>query len=329
MTGIVTVFRGKLSRMGRKRLELGEHGEITVIRQKLDCKRWMKVDRGGDRWKARTMFRKHDGTDIELTGYAATKAAAEAAVQQKINAQRGQVDEKITGRTLLVDVGAQWLKDIQRPDSGLSARSIDDYSRTFRRYIDAPGSSLRALTIEQADDPQTITRFLRHVADSHGVGAVKQSRVVLTHLFRVAVQARALKSSPMKDVPRVQPAVAKATERDVSRAFTREERDEVVRLPTERRQSPGTIHARSGSATPSRTSWPTSRRQDRESTKLVRSSGPTLILRLGRSRCAGRRRRARTVQSTSRRGCSTGCVIARNESAPAVSCLPRQRITTT
>ena len=219
--------------VGRQRLELGTHGEVTINRQKLVDVKWVKVDRGGDRWRARTTFRKLDGTDITLSGYGRTSKAAEAALQHHIDAQRGQRSGKITGRTLLVDVGAQWLEDIQRPDSGLSARSIDDYRRTYYRYIDVPGSQLRGLALSEADDPPTITAFLRHVADSHGAGAVKQCRVVLGHLFGMAIQARALKSSPMKDVKRVLPAVPKDTPRDTSRAFTREERDAVVTLAYE------------------------------------------------------------------------------------------------
>jgi hypothetical protein len=81
--------------------------------------------------------------------------------------------------------------------------------------------------------PLASSAFLRHVADSHGAGAVKQCRVVLGHLFGMAIQARALKSSPMKDVKRVLPAVPKDTPRDTSRAFTRAERDAVVTLAYE------------------------------------------------------------------------------------------------
>lgn len=219
--------------MARIALGLGEAGEVQFTRQTLVDGKW-KTASGrsrGERVKARAHFHNLDGTYCQLYGFGKTQREAEASLRRKIDERQKFRDaDSITGKTKLVDVGARWLEDIQRPDSGLSARSIDDYSRTFARYIDAPGSSLRGLTMEQADDPQRLTAFLRHVADTHGSGAVKQSKVVLTHLFRVAVQARALKTSPMRDVARVKPARPKETDRDTSRAFTREERDEVVGL---------------------------------------------------------------------------------------------------
>lgn len=91
--------------MARQRLELGRHGEITVNRQKLlDGRRWVKVERGGDRWRARTTFRKLDGTDITLSGYGWTSKVAEQALQRHIEAQRVQGSDKITPKTLLVEV---------------------------------------------------------------------------------------------------------------------------------------------------------------------------------------------------------------------------------
>jgi hypothetical protein len=140
----------------------------------------------------------------------------------------GSQADKLIGKTKLVDAGRVWLDQIRRPDSGLGARSIDDYTRTFYRYVDAEGSSLRGLTLTEADDPARITAFLREVADQRGNGAVKQARTVLRHIFDVAVQNRALRTSPMRDVKLVKARVPKQTARDTSRAFTRAERDEVV-----------------------------------------------------------------------------------------------------
>ena len=140
----------------------------------------------------------------------------------------GSQADKLIGKTKLVDAGRMWLDQIRRPDSGLGARSIDDYTRTFYRYVDAEGSSLRGLTLTEADDPARITAFLREVADQRGNRAVKQARTVLRHIFDVAVQNRALRTSPMRDVKLVKARVPKQTARDTSRAFTRAERDEVV-----------------------------------------------------------------------------------------------------
>lgn len=215
--------------MARIALAPGETGEVQISRQARVEGKWKTVPRGGDRVRARIKYKDHSGTYGEITAFAATKKAAEAKLQRAIDERLAGVD-KLSARTLLVEVGRLWLDEIQRPDSGLSARSVDDYSRTFRRYVDARGSSIRGLTLTEADNPARITAFLREVADRHGDGSVKMTRSVLRHLFDLAVRYRALKSSPMRDVKLVRAVKPKETTRDTSRAFTREERDEVVRF---------------------------------------------------------------------------------------------------
>jgi len=68
----------------------------------------------------------------------------------------------------LLDAGEYWLKQIARPDSGLSARTIADYSWTWQKYVDSATSSLRGLTLQQANDPQRLrascSGSLRHTA---------------------------------------------------------------------------------------------------------------------------------------------------------------------
>jgi integrase len=216
--------------MARIALAPGEHGEIQISRQSLIDGKWRLVPRGGDRVRARVKYKDHSGTYSEITAFGKTKKEAEAKLARMIEERGSRGADRLTGKTLLVDAGQLWLERIQRPDSGLSARSIDDYTRTFRRYIDAPGSSLRGLTLAEADDPARITAFLRGIADNHGNGALKQCRVVLRHIFQMAVNHRALKTSPMRDVERVRARVPNQTERDTTRAFTRDERDHVVQF---------------------------------------------------------------------------------------------------
>jgi hypothetical protein len=60
----------------------------------------------------------------------------------------------------LLEAGERWLQQIARPDSGLSARTITDYSWTWQKYVDATTSSLRGLTLQQANDPQRPRNFL-------------------------------------------------------------------------------------------------------------------------------------------------------------------------
>jgi hypothetical protein len=208
---------------GRNALPLGVHGDIQISRQKFEDGKWRAVPRGGDRIRARTKYRKHDGAYTELSAYGKTGRLAETALQRKIEKQSGHGSDRLTGKTLLVDAGRVWLDEIARPDSGLSPRRVDDYSRSFRRYVET--GSLRGLTLAEADDPARITAYLRQIADRHG--SVKMVRTVLRHIFDLAVRYRALKSSPMRDVRLVRSTTPKETLRDTTRAFTREERDEV------------------------------------------------------------------------------------------------------
>lgn len=235
--------------MARRQLELGEHGEVQLTRQRLDERgKWIRVDRGGTRWRARCRFRRQDGTYSEVSGFGTTKAAAETSLSRQLAERQRSAGDALTASTPLVVAGRQWVERIARTDSGLSARSVSDYTATFSRYIDAPGSSLRGLSLREADDPGRLTAFLRGVADDHGNGAAKQSRVVLAHIFRAAVRNRALPTSPMRDVETVRSQTPRETERDTERAFTREQRDHVVAYALELAQddqaNPRTIRKR-------------------------------------------------------------------------------------
>ncbi len=215
--------------MARKGLAPGEHGEVQLTRQRRDERgQWVRVDRGGTRWRARCRYRAGDGTYSEVSGFAQTKRLAEESLTRLLAERQRSGSDALTGSTPLVVAGRQWVERIARSDSGLSARSVADYAAAFTRYVDAPGSSLRGLTLREADDPGRLTAFLRSVADKHGNGAAKQARVVLAHIFRVAVRNRAIPTSPMRDVETVRSQAPKESARDTSRAFTREERDHVV-----------------------------------------------------------------------------------------------------
>ena len=218
--------------MARIAIPLGEHGEIQVSRQSMVDGKWRVVEKGGDRFRARTKFHDHDGVYRDVTAFATTKKAALDKLNRAIADHRRQRGNSHTGtltaKTTIAEAGELWLERIQRPDSDLSGRSIDDYTRTFRRYIDAPGSEIRNLTLAEADDPQRLEAFLRHIADTKGNGALKQTRVVLRHIMQTAVNARVLRSNPLREIAKVRARVPRDTGKDTTRAFTREERDAVV-----------------------------------------------------------------------------------------------------
>ncbi len=154
----------------------------------------------------------------------------EAAVTEALNAVG---DVPMTAGMPFVAAGELWLVGIRRTDSGLSPRTVDDYGRTFVRYIDKPGSSVRGLTLAEANNTQRLRAFLQTVADTHGTGAAKITRSVLLGILNLAVDNGTLTANALRQVRAVKAQTVKPTPegrepRDTTRAFTREERTALV-----------------------------------------------------------------------------------------------------
>jgi integrase len=139
----------------------------------------------------------------------------------------------------LVEAGEYWLRQISRPDSGLSARTIADYSWTWEKYVDSMTSSLRGLTLEQANDPQRLRLFLQRVAEAHGSASAKKTKSVLHGVIGYAVDNGVLSSDAMRQVRTVTSTAAKSKARDHTRAMTRSERDDVVQATLLAASAPG------------------------------------------------------------------------------------------
>jgi integrase len=151
-------------------------------------------------------------------------------------------DVEMTDSTLLVKVGEMYLARIARPDSGKAERTVTDYGRTFRRYIDCEprtwvengtkrvGPSLRGLTLAQVNNPQRLRGYLEHIADHVGAGAAKSTRSVLMNILSMAVDNGALTTNALRQVnpPKVKPSDQTSRRgggaRDTKRALSDEER---------------------------------------------------------------------------------------------------------
>ena len=151
-----------------------------------------------------------------------------------------------------MSVGEIWLSQAARKDSGLAQRSVSDYTATFDRYIDRDGSSIRGLTLGQANDPQRLRIFLQQVADAHGTGAAKITRTVLSNVLNFAVDSGVLTSNAIRQVRAIRSQASKSDERDRTRAFTRGERDAVIAYADERARllelNPRTVRKRETTA---------------------------------------------------------------------------------
>ena len=221
-----------LSLMSRRALALGEHGEIEATPQKRDTEgKWKRnpSGRGAERWRARTYYRGHDGIMGEVSRVAKSRPLAVKAAQDALREALSAGADDITATMPLVKAGRLWLVQIARSDSGLSARSVLDYTATFGRYVDVFGSTIRGLTLAQANDPQRLRAFLQAVADDHGTASAKIAKTVLSGILGQAVNDGVLSMNAVRQVRPVKAQTPSATtERDTRRAFTRTERDAVI-----------------------------------------------------------------------------------------------------
>ncbi len=218
--------------MSRRPLGLGEHGEIETTPQVKDATgKWKRAPsaRGAQRWRARCYHRGWDGVVGEISRVAKTKRLATEAVEAAL-AERGNTDMEIRSTSRLVDAGTQWLTQIRRTDSRLSPRTVEAYETGFVRYVDVAGSSIRGLTLAQADDPQRLRIFLQKVADKHGTGSAKMAKSIVSGILRLAVENGVLPYNALRQIRPVASQVEKPTarRRDTTRALTREERDQVI-----------------------------------------------------------------------------------------------------
>jgi len=91
-------------------------------------------------------------------------------------------------------------EQIARPDWRLGSRTIADYTWTWAACVDAPTSSLRGLTLQQANDPQRLRAFLQRVAEAHGSASAKKAKGVLNGILGYAVDNGVLTSNAMRQV---------------------------------------------------------------------------------------------------------------------------------
>ena len=71
----------------------------------------------------------------EIVRFGRTRREAEASLAAATTAVLHGADAVITRTMPLLEAGECWLEQIARPDSGLSARTIADYSWTWRKYV--------------------------------------------------------------------------------------------------------------------------------------------------------------------------------------------------
>jgi hypothetical protein len=158
--------------------------------------------------------RGHDGVPQEIVRFGRTRREAEASLEAAVVAVLRGADAVINPTMPLLEAGERWLQQIARPDSGLSARTIADYSWTWQKYVDSTTSSLRGLTLQQANDPQRLRGFLQRVAEAHGSASAKKAKSILHGVIGYAVDNGVLSSDATRQVRTVTSTAAKSRVRD-------------------------------------------------------------------------------------------------------------------
>jgi integrase len=225
-----------------RNLELGESGDVSVTPQhKNGAGRWVAAPRPqkATRWKARIYVRGQDGVRQEIVRFGRTRREAETSLDAAVATVLRGADAVIRPTMPFLDAGESWLRQIARPDSGLSARTIADYSWTWQKYVDSSTSSLRGLTLQQANDPQRVRGFLQRVAEAHGSASAKKAKSVLHGVIGYAVDNGVLSTDATRQVRTVTSTAAKSKERDHTRAMTRTERDHVIEATLVAAREPG------------------------------------------------------------------------------------------
>jgi integrase len=219
--------------MGKARLAVGEVGTIQVHAQLKTASGYVQRPTSSNakpaRWRARVYYRSADGALHELSRYGASASAARLLVVVALDSREAANSTDSTENSVSFEIaGRAWVRRIERRESALSPRSVDEYRRAWFRYFDVPTSSLRGLTLAQVNDPQRLRACLTALADERGTGAAHTARKVLAGVLRAAVADGVLPHSALATVGQVKAQVPRASSRDIRRAMTREERDAVV-----------------------------------------------------------------------------------------------------
>lgn len=219
--------------MSRRALGLGEAGPVVTTPLKKVDGTWRKAasTRSAQSWRARIEFRGNDGVRGDVSVRRATREQAEADASAKVAAKLAGGTSEIVSTTPLTVVAEQWLTHVKRPGSRLSGRSVTLYEQTYLRYIDVPGSTVRGLTVAQANSVPRLRGFLQGVADRHGAGAADTTKVVLSHVLRWALEngSGAIAHNAARNFSTPTPCTPRESKRDRTRALRPEEQEAVLR----------------------------------------------------------------------------------------------------
>ena len=173
--------------MVRPSLPIGAHGNI---------KRTQLPD---GRWRASCRVRDADGVTRKIyrvTPLGAkdkTGAVAERILLEALTERTTPQDGDITATTKVHVLWAEYRRQLEA--GSRSPATLQDYDRLAARIVAGLGNQ----TIREATT-QRIDRFVREMADRHGVPTARKVRTILSGMFKVAVRFGAIQANPVREV---------------------------------------------------------------------------------------------------------------------------------
>lgn len=175
--------------MPRKPLAVGEHGAITL------------TQKAPKLWRASCYVRDADGKRREVRREAATKQAANKALQEALAERPGFSRSGIDRGTRVHVVAEQWLAKIEArvAQGALAPNTLRVYQSVWAHHVKAAVGELRVrdATVGRLDD------FLLELRARQSASVTQTARTVLSGVLGHAVRAGALAQNPVRDVSRI------------------------------------------------------------------------------------------------------------------------------
>ncbi|SFT82707.1 Site-specific recombinase XerD [Geodermatophilus amargosae] len=148
---------------------------------------------GTGRIRARVSFRDFDGRRRSVTRYGDSRAQAERRLREALRDRDGSVGATAGADSRVSSLVTMWLGEID--DSELAAGTKRLYRFAVTSYVLPPLGELR---LREVTVP-AVDRTLRAIRQTHGAGAAKTARSVLSGMLALAVRHGALPANPVRE----------------------------------------------------------------------------------------------------------------------------------
>lgn len=173
--------------MARPPLILGTWGNI---------KRSATKNAAGN-YTAYARFRDYDGVTRQVKKDGPTPAQAERNLIEVLKERSHLPSENLTRESTIAALAEAWLSDFDTSEAAMSTKAA--YRHALERHVLPAMGKVR---LREATVPY-IDRFITTIRKTSGAATAKRSKVVLSHLFSLAVRHGAVAANPVRDVAAV------------------------------------------------------------------------------------------------------------------------------